>query len=131
VGTSADKLLAGHDDGVRIPRDGSFLGALFESLATQSVRVYAQAAEATVSHLRTRAGEHEVDLIVERDDGAVLGVEVKLSRTVSAGDTKHLRWLRDRIGTSFIGGIVITTGPDAYVRADDGIAVVPLALLGP
>jgi hypothetical protein len=27
--------------------------------------------------------------------------------------------------------VVITTGPDAYRRDYDGIAVVPLALLGP
>jgi hypothetical protein len=36
-----------------MPRDGTLLGALFESLATLSARVYAQAAEATVGHLRT------------------------------------------------------------------------------
>jgi hypothetical protein len=36
----------------------------FESLVTQSVRVYAQAAEASVGHLRTYSGEREIDLIV-------------------------------------------------------------------
>ncbi len=46
----------------------SALGALFESLATLTVRVCAQTAEATTSHLRTERGEHEVDLIVERHD---------------------------------------------------------------
>ena len=38
------------------PRDGTFLGALFESSVTQSVRVYAQAADARVGHLRMFAG---------------------------------------------------------------------------
>jgi uncharacterized protein len=59
-------------DGPAIPRDGTLLGALFESLVTIDVRAYAQAAEAKVRHLRTAGGEQEADLIVERDDGRVL-----------------------------------------------------------
>jgi hypothetical protein len=36
-----------------VPRDGTLLGALFESLMTLTMRVAAQAAEARVAHLRT------------------------------------------------------------------------------
>jgi predicted AAA+ superfamily ATPase len=106
------------------------LGALFESLVTQSVRVYAQASEARVQHLRTRAGEHEVDLIVERDDQRVLAIEVKLTRTVRDQDVRHLLWLRDQIGDDLLDSVVVTTGGEAY-RRKDGVAVVPAALLGP
>ena len=113
-----------------VARVGSYLGALFESLATLSVRVFAQAAEGRVLHCRTRGGEHEVDLVVVRDDERVLGIEVKLSATVEDADVKHLHWLRDRLGDDFADGIVVTTGVEAY-RRDDGIGVVPLALLGP
>lgn len=67
--------------GERLPLTGSsagpLLGALFESLVTLSVRPYAQANEARVSHLRTRGGEHEIDLIIERGDGRVVALEVK------------------------------------------------------
>ena len=111
-------------------RDGPLLGALFESLVTNDVRVYAQAAEARVGHLRTRGGEHEVDLIVERDDGRVLAVEVKLASSVSDDDVRHLSWLRERLGDEVIDSIIITTGSSAYRRAD-GIGVIPAALLGP
>ena len=131
VGVDAEQLLEGKKAGPSIPRDGTLLGALFESLVTQSIRVYAQAAEASVAHLRTRNGDHEVDLIVERADGAIVGIEVKLTRTVGTEDTKHLRWLRDEMGDRFLDGVVITTGPEAYRRSGDGMAVVPLALLGP
>lgn len=108
----------------------TFLGALFESLTALSVRVFAQAAEASVSHFRERNGRHEVDFIVGRDDQCVVGVEVKLSATVDDADVTHLRWLRDRLGSALIDAIVVTTGPYAY-RRTDGIGVVPLALLGP
>ncbi len=37
--------------------------------------MYAQANEARVSHLRTRGGEHKIDLIVERGDGRVIDAQ--------------------------------------------------------
>jgi predicted AAA+ superfamily ATPase len=130
LGARADALLSGQPLGPRIPRDGTLLGALFESLVTLSVRVYAQASEAGVGHLRTYAGEHEVDLIVARQDGRVLAIEVKLARTVDDRDVRHLRWLSEQIGDELLDAMVVTTGEEAY-RRSDGIAVVPAALLGP
>lgn len=108
----------------------TWLGALFESLVTQSVRVYAQAAEARVGHLRTKNTEHEVDLIVEGPGFRTLGIEVKLKPAIDDRDVRHLHWLRDQLGDRLVDRIVINTGPFAY-RRQDGVAVIPLALLGP
>lgn len=130
LGVSAAQLLQGGDAGPRVPRDGTLLGALFESLATLCVRVCAQAGEAEVKHLRTHSGDHEVDLIVERGDGRVLAVEVKLGRSVPDDAGAHLRWLADQVGDELLDQVILTTGPEAY-RRKDGVAVVPLALLGP
>ncbi|CAN5636062.1 DUF4143 domain-containing protein [soil metagenome] len=130
LGVDADALLEGRPARPPSPTDRTLFGNLFESLVTQSVRVYAQAAGARVLHLRTRNGDHEVDLIVQRDDGRIVALEVKLGRTVDREDTKHLRWLHDRIGESLLDAAIVTTGPAAY-RQPDGIAVIPAALLGP
>lgn len=130
IGVGADALLEGREPGPAVPRDGTLLGALFESLVTQSVRVYAQAAEAGVRHLRTYRGEREIDLIVTRDDSRVLAIQVKLTRTVIDDHVRHLTWLRKQIGDDLLDAAVITTGPEAY-RRPDGIAVIPAALLGP
>lgn len=130
LGVDAGALLEGIGAGPPLPRDGTLLGALFESLVTLSVRVYAQAAEATVKHLRTARGEHEVDLIVERPDGRVVAVEVKLAHDIGDADVQHLLWLSRKIGADLLDSVVITTGREAY-RRRDGIAVVPAALLGP
>jgi uncharacterized protein len=129
LGAGPDALLDGVPLGPQVPRDGTLLGHLFESLVTLDVRVYAQAARASVRHLRTRRGEHEIDLIVERDDHRILAIEVKLSRTIDDRDVRQLHWLADTIGDDLIDAVVVTTGSAAY-RRDDGIAVVPLALLG-
>ena len=108
--------------------DGTLLGALFESLVALTVRTCAQSAGAQTFHLRDHGGRHEVDFIVEHQ-GRVLGVEVKLGGTISAKDVKHLHWLRDTLGDNVLDLVVVTTGPEAY-RREDGIAVVPLGLLG-
>jgi hypothetical protein len=124
-----DDLLRGLAGPVEFPRDGTFLGGLFESLCAMSVRVFAQAAEARVWHMRTWDNLHEVDLIVERGN-SIVGFKVKLSDTVTDRDVRHLTWLRDRVGDQLVDAAVLTTGQRGYRRAD-GIAVIPLALLGP
>lgn len=125
----ADTLLHPGASGPPIAREGTLLSALFESLVTLCVRVYAQAAEARAGHLRTWSGEREIDLIVERGR-RILAIEVKLSRTAEDRDLRHLHWLRNELRADLADAIVITTGRAAY-RRSDGIAVVPAALLGP
>ncbi|MGL5864521.1 MAG: DUF4143 domain-containing protein [Dermatophilaceae bacterium] len=97
VGVDRDGLLLGRGS----PRPvgaGTWLGALFESLVTQSVRVYAAAADARVGHLRTKTTEHEVDLIVEGEGMRTVALEVTLAATVDDADVRHLHWLRSRLG---------------------------------
>lgn len=108
----------------------TWLGALYESLVAQSVRVYATATSARVGHLRTKDTDREIDLIVEGEDRRVVAIEVKLSESVSDKDVRHLNWLHDQIGDRLADRVLVTTGEHAY-RRPDGVAVVPLALLGP
>jgi predicted AAA+ superfamily ATPase len=130
LGVDVPALLDDSAPGSTMRRPGPLLGALFESLVTLSVRVYAQAAEATIHHLRTWDSRHEVDLIVQRADQRVVAFEVKLAPSVSDDDVAHLSWLRRQLGDDLLDAVVITTGLEAYRRAD-GVAVVPLSLLGP
>lgn len=116
--------------GRTIAGQGPLLGALFESLCTLSVRVIAQSLDARVSHVRTQRGEPEVDLVVEAGAGRLVGIEVKLSASVEATDVRNLLWLRSQLGARVRDLVVLTTGSQAY-RRSDGVAVVPLALLGP
>lgn len=127
LGMDTDALL---DVSSSQTRDATLLGRLFESLVALSVRVFAQAAQARVGHLRTHSGDREVDLIVERGDHRVIAVEVKLAHAVDDDDVRDLLWLKDRLGSEVLDMIIITTGPDAY-RRSDGVGVVPAALLGP
>ncbi len=130
LGLTADDLLTGGGPTPAIPRDGTFLGGLFESLTTLSVRVFAQAAQARVGHLRRRDGDHEIDLIIHGTGRRRVAIEVKLTTVVTDRDVRHLLWLKDLLGDEVTDTVIVTTGHDAY-RRRDGVAVVPLALLGP
>jgi hypothetical protein len=93
------------------------------------VRVFAQHCEAEVHHLRTEGGRREVDFIVEGEAG-IVAIEAKMDAAIKDEDVKHLIWLRDKLGDRCLDTVVVHTGPEAY-RRRDGVAVVPLALLGP
>ncbi|WP_342770203.1 DUF4143 domain-containing protein [[Pseudopropionibacterium] massiliense] len=108
---------------------GSLVGGLFENLAMLTVRGTAQVSGADVFHLRTKRGEQEVDLIVEGQDGRIVAFEIKLDRAASDRDVKHLLWLREKLGDQVADLVLLNTGEYAY-RRPDGVAVVPLALLG-
>ncbi len=61
-------------------------------------------------HYRDRE-QREIDFLIEREDHALLGIEVKAGSAISPADFKHLKWFRDNIAKSkpFVG-IVLYSG---------------------
>jgi len=129
MGVNKAGLLRGEGQRVGVAT-GTWLGALFESLVAQSVRVYAEVAGARVGHLRLQDSTREIDLIVEGEDRSVVAIEVKLADTVGDNDVRHLNWLNSLISDRLVDRVLVNTGEFAY-RRKDGVAVVPLALFGP
>lgn len=70
-----------------------------------------------VGHWRTRDGA-EVDLVLERDDGAVAAIEVKAGERVRNSDLRGMRTLRAALGDRFLAGVVLNLGPRAYPLED-------------
>jgi predicted AAA+ superfamily ATPase len=75
-------------------------------------------------HWRTHDGD-EVDLVLERDDGAVVGIEVKTGERVPGDQFRSLRKLRDSLGAGFLGGVVLHMGSRSYTY-DDRLHAVPI-----
>ena len=109
LGISQSRLSA------RDPSALSEFGHLTETFAVNELIKQAGWAEAQVrfSHFRTR-DQHEVDLVIETGEGAIAGIEVKASSTIADNDFRGLRLLRDRLGTSFLGGVVLNLGQRSY-----------------
>lgn len=104
--------LMGADQG-RMQNDPDLLGGLMETFAAGELRKLLGWAGNRVKlfHYRTLAGQ-EVDLLLERADGCVVGVEVKASASVQAKDFRGLRSLAETLGKPFHRGIVLYTGTE-------------------
>jgi predicted AAA+ superfamily ATPase len=75
-------------------------------------------------HWRTYRDE-EVDLVLERDDGAIIAVEVKAGARADKNEFRHLARLRDLVGDAFVAGVVLYLGKRSY-RADDRLYAIPV-----
>ncbi|MFN0182537.1 MAG: ATP-binding protein [Aquabacterium sp.] len=82
-----------------------------------------------LSYLRTK-DQHEVDYVLERDDGALVGIEVKAGATVRGSDFDGLRWLARAAGTDLRLGLVLYDGELALPFGDRLWAVPVTCLLG-
>jgi predicted AAA+ superfamily ATPase len=81
----------------------------------------------TAGHWRTRDND-EVDLILERHDGAVLAFEMKAGDHVDSKQLSGLRKLRDRLGDTFIAGIAFHLGRRGY-PVEDRLHTMPVERL--
>jgi hypothetical protein len=79
---------------------------------------------AAMGHWRTRDGD-EVDLVLERDDGALVAVEIKAGSRVPGDDFRPLRKLRAAAGDAFLAGVVFYLGSRSYTY-EDRLHVMPV-----
>lgn len=72
--------------------------------------------------------KREIDFIIERDDGATLGIEVKAGNAVQA-DFKHLKWFSENLASGPFVGVVLYSGKDVLPFGPN-MRAVPLSALG-
>lgn len=109
--------------------DGDLLGRLLETFVVSQLRAdLPRSPNIRLSHLRTEAGRHEVDIVAELSAGRVIGIEVKAAAAPRPDDARHLAWFRDRVGEPFVLGVVLHTGPSAY-RLGERLVAVPICSL--
>jgi predicted AAA+ superfamily ATPase len=97
-------------DLARIGNDDGFAGALLETFAATELERLAAWFPEPLSFWHYREGDREVDVIVERPSGEILGFEVKAGATVRARDFAGLRQLRERVGDRLLAGAVLYAG---------------------
>jgi hypothetical protein len=101
------------------PQAMSELGHLLETFCVSEVlkQVSWMDIPAQPGHWRTHDGD-EVDLVLERDDGAVACLEMKAGERPSAKDFRGMRKLRDALGERFLGGVVLHLGRYGFTTED-------------
>lgn len=107
--------------------DRPLFGQLLETFVLQELRRLVSGSDDDVRfhHFRDRDG-YEVDIVLERGNGALVGVEVKAAATVTAQDFRGLRRLREAAGTRFACGVVFYDG-EAAVPFGGGLFALPIS----
>lgn len=107
-----------------------WIGRLLDTWVAQQIRPETALSDRQprLHHLRTKGGQHEIDLVVEFGGNTLAGIEIKATSAPHQDDAKHLRWLRDEVGERFRIGVVLHTGPHTY-QLDDRIVAAPISTL--
>ena len=130
-----DTGLACHLLGLRRERQllaSPHYGGLLESLVFMECGKHAAWAEEAVAlwHFRDNR-KREVDIVLERADSRIVGVEVKASATVRPEDFRGLAALADFAGSAFERGVLFYGGPEALPFRFNGnrFFALPLGML--
>jgi predicted AAA+ superfamily ATPase len=113
----------------RVFFDSDRSGKLMETFVFQEIAAQVDFnGQCSLFHYRDRKN-HEIDFLVERDDGVIAGIEVKAGQTVNGKDFEPQRWFKDNIvkDKSKYIGIVLYSGEDT-LRFGDMLAVPTAAL---
>jgi len=113
----------------RIARDRALLGPLLETFVVAEILKHMSWSDIAprLYHYRDK-DQDEVDLVLEDESGAIVGLEVKAAATVRASDFKGLRKLAGLAGEDFRLGVVLYDG-DQLVRFGDNLLAAPLSCL--
>lgn len=113
----------------RVKADRGVFGALLESFVFAEVLKLMSASDLRLTPYHFRDQQmHEVDIVLERDDGMIVGIEVKASATVKSSDFAGLRTLAEACKDRFAYGVVLYDSTD-LVPFGDRLAAAPLSAL--
>jgi predicted AAA+ superfamily ATPase len=104
-------------------------GALLESFVFSEVLKLMTGSDLRLTPYHFRDQQmHEVDIVLERDDGMIVGIEVKAAATVKSGDFAGLRTLAEACKDRFAFGVVLYDSAD-LVPFGNKLAAAPLSSL--
>jgi hypothetical protein len=113
----------------RVRANRAEFGALLESFVFSEVLKLMTGSDLrlTPHHFRDQQ-MHEVDIVLERDDGMIVGIEVKAAATAKSSDFAGLRTLAEACKERFAFGVVLYDSTD-LVPFGDRLAAAPLSSL--
>ncbi len=121
-------LLRWKMDQVRFDSDRS--GKLMETFAFNEIMAQVEAGDALYElfHYRDRE-KREIDFLIEREDNALLGIEIKAGSAIGKNDFKHMKWFQNNLAKNqtFIG-LILYTG-EFPASFGDNLWAVPFGLL--
>ena len=113
----------------RIKDNRTQFGAVLESFVFAEILKLITGSDLSLTpyHFRDQDAR-EVDIVLERDDGMIVGIEVKASATVSMSDFSGLKTLSEICKDKFVFGAVLYDS-NSYIPFGDKFAAVPISCL--
>ena len=110
----------------KLASDPTLAGALTENFVVNELKKQMGWSEVRVRmlHFRT-SNEKEVDIILEKNSGEIIGIEVKASSNINQYDFKGLRLLSDSLPKKFRRGIILYTG-NQFLGFGNNLFAVPI-----
>lgn len=113
----------------KLKADRREFGSLLESFAFSEILKLMTASDLQLVPYHFRDQQmHEVDIVLERDDGMIVGIEIKAAATVRSGDFAGLRTLAEACGERFSHGVVLYDNTE-LVPFGDRMVAAPLSCL--
>ena len=113
----------------RVKAERGVFGALLESFVYSEVLKLMSSSDLQLTPYHFRHQQiQEVDIVLERDDGLVAGIEVKAGATVRSGDFAGLRTLAKACEGRFACGVVLYDGVEV-VPFGNRLVAAPLSAL--
>ena len=112
----------------RAASDPQIAGKLYENFVASEISKQLVWTEQQANIYHYRRDRSEVDLVVERPDGAIVAIEAKASASFGASDRRSLVQLRDALGERFRLGVILHTGPET-VPLGDRLWALPVSAL--
>jgi hypothetical protein len=112
-----------------LSNDGPLLGHVFENFIVMEImkQIGWSEAQPKMYHFRTESGQ-EVDIVLERADGKIVGIECKSSSSIDTNTFKGLKALKELTGKKFHRGIVLYTG-SSNLSVGDGLEALHVSAL--
>ena len=113
----------------RLKQNRTDFGPLLETFVFSEIMKLISWSELQISlyHFRDQ-DRREVDFVLERDDGSIVGIEVKANATVISSDFSGLKKLAEASGSKFTGGVVLYDG-DVIVPFGTKFVAAPVSCL--
>ena len=113
----------------RVKANREVFGSLLETFVFSEVLKLMTASDLRLTPYHFRDQQmREVDIVLERDDGMIVCIEIKASATVKSGDFGGLRTLAEACKDRFAYGVVLYDSTD-FVPFGDKLAAAPLSCL--
>jgi len=112
----------------RFLNEPSLLGQFLETFVFSELIKQKSWSKCKIELFHFRQRDHEVDFVLEKEDGTIIGIEIKSTKTIKSDDLKGLKYLQTIAKKKFKRGIILHQA-DRMEQVEKDIYSMPIQAL--